>query len=116
MLADVSAAGEASIVGRIGLDFGASMPCPIWSADGRWVASRHRADRPGNSSAYEFAEVWMVDTETGDLRRLPDVAATDIDWAPDGSQLYIAGESGISVLPESSGTTLEHSTTPHSRG
>jgi hypothetical protein len=96
VLADVSATGEASIVGRIELDHKTSMPCPIWSADGRWVAFGTGADRPGNSSAYEFAEVWMVDTETGDLRRLPHLA-TDIEWSPDGSQLYIAGEGGITV-------------------
>ena len=96
VLADVSEAGEASVVGRIDLDFGASLPCPIWSADGRWLAFGTGADRPGNSSAYEFSEVGIVDVETGDLRRLPYVA-TDIEWAPDGSQLYLAGEGGISA-------------------
>lgn len=97
VLADVTTSGEASIVGRIELDHEASTPCPIWSADGRWVAFGTGADRPGNSSVYEFTEVWMVDTATGELRRIHDVAANDVDWAPDGSQLYIAGDGGISV-------------------
>ncbi|WP_243073973.1 hypothetical protein [Microbacterium sp. SS28] len=97
VLADVTTSGEASIVGRFAVDHEASMPCPIWSADGRWVAFGTGADRPGNSSVYQFTEVWLVDTDTSEIRRLPDVAANDIEWAPDGSQLYIAGEGGISV-------------------
>ena len=97
MLADVNAAGEASIVMRLALDDGTSMPCPIWSADGRWIAFIAESDLGRSGSIPDAADAWLVDTQTGDRRRLTGVAATDIEWAPDGSQLYIAGNDGISI-------------------
>ena len=39
----------------------------------------------------------MFDTETGEVRRLPGLSATDIEWAADSSQLYIAAADGIEV-------------------
>jgi Tol biopolymer transport system component len=42
-------------------------------------------------------QVWMVSTDTGEIRRLTGLAGTDIEWAPDGSELYIPDEKGILV-------------------
>jgi hypothetical protein len=42
-------------------------------------------------------DVHVLDTEAGGIRGVTGVFATDLEWAPDGSQLYIAGEEGILV-------------------
>ena len=57
-------------------------PCALWAPDGRWVA---------------FAgggEVWVVDTQTGEIRRLPDLRPSDLEWRPGTDQLAIAGDLG----------------------
>jgi hypothetical protein len=57
-------------------------PCGTWSPDGRWVA---------------FAgggEVWVVDTRTSEIRRLPDLSPVDLDWRPGTDELAIAGDVG----------------------
>src|ERR671911_469745 len=72
----------------IGLDgFGAldslePHPCGTWAPDGRWVALRG----PG--------EVWVVDTQTGAIRRLPDLRPIDLEWRPGTDELAIAGDMG----------------------
>ena len=72
----------------IGLDgFGAldslePHPCGTWAPDGRWVALRG----PG--------EVWVVDTQTGAIRRLPDLRPIDLEWRPTTDELAIAGDMG----------------------
>lgn len=58
-------------------------PCGTWAPDGRWVALRG----PG--------EVWLVDTQTGAVRRLPDLRPIDLEWRPGTDQLAIAGDMGI---------------------
>ena len=57
-------------------------PCAIWAPDGRWVAF-------GGSG-----EVWVVDTQTGAIRRLPDLRPSDLEWRPGTDQLAIAGDMG----------------------
>ena len=108
VIADVSAAGEASMLMRMELDGATSMPCAVWSADGRRVAFYANTDPSGGNSTRDAADVWILDTETGDSRRLADLVATDIEWAPDGSRLYIAGKDGISVysIAEDAARTL----------
>ena len=57
-------------------------PCATWAPDGRWVA---------------FAgggEVWVVDTQTGEIRRLPDLRPSDLEWRPGTDELAIAGDLG----------------------
>lgn len=93
LIADVTADGEASVVKRIGLDDLDHAPCPILSPDGRLAAFGAEVHR-GLSTKVADA-VWVLDTATGDLRRLTGLSATDLEWAPDGSELYIAGEGGI---------------------
>ena len=39
--------------------------------------------------------VWVVDTETDDIRRLSGLNVTDIEWAPDATDLFIASDGGI---------------------
>ncbi len=62
-------------------DFDAN-PCGVWSPDGRWVAVA------GNG------EVWVVDTQTGAIRRLPDFRPSDLEWRPGTDELAIAGDLG----------------------
>jgi hypothetical protein len=61
--------------------FGAHV-CGLWAPDGRWAAF---TDPSG---------VWVVDTETGEIRRLPDLRPVDLEWRPGTDQLAIAGELG----------------------
>ena len=39
----------------------------------------------------------MLDTETNDIRRLSGLTVTDIDWAPDSTELFIANDGRIEV-------------------
>jgi hypothetical protein len=57
-------------------------PCAIWAPDGRWVAFAGTGD------------VWVVDTQTGAIRRLPDLRPTDLEWRPGTDELAIAGDLG----------------------
>jgi Tol biopolymer transport system component len=57
-------------------------PCGIWAPDGRWVAFGGRG------------EVWVVDTQTGAIRRLSDLRPSDLEWRPGTDQLAIAGDVG----------------------
>jgi hypothetical protein len=43
-------------------------------------------------------EVWIADTETDDIRQLPELSTvTDFEWAIDATQLYIADDGAIKV-------------------
>ena len=95
VIADVTAAGEASVAKRIELEGLTNAPCPIWSPDGRLVAFGAGIHRHGWTKAADDA--WVLDTETGGIRNVTGVGATDLEWAPDGSRLYIAGEEGVVV-------------------
>jgi Tol biopolymer transport system component len=57
-------------------------PCGTWAPDGRWVAFAGTG------------EVWVVDTQTGTIRRLPDFRPSDLEWRPGTDQLTIAGDVG----------------------
>ena len=57
-------------------------PCGIWAPDGRWVAFAGTG------------EVWVVDTQTGAIRRLPDLRPSDLEWRPGTDELTIAGDMG----------------------
>jgi Tol biopolymer transport system component len=56
-----------------------SYPCGIWAPDGRWVALRGAG------------EVWVIDTASAAIRRLPDVRPIDLEWRPGTDELAIAG-------------------------
>lgn len=56
-----------------------AIPCAIWAPDGRWAALG------GGGS------VWIVDTETAEVRQLPVYDATDLEWRPGTDQLAISG-------------------------
>lgn len=79
------AAGAPTVIALDGFDvldgFDAH-PCGIWAPDGRWVAF-------GGSG-----EVWVVDTHTGAIRRLPDLRPIDLEWRPGSDELAIAGDMG----------------------
>ncbi len=57
-------------------------PCATWAPDGRWVALA------------STDEVWVVDTQTDEIRRLPDLRPSDLEWRPGTDQLAIAGDTG----------------------
>ena len=57
-------------------------PCATWAPDGRWVAFVGSGD------------VWVADTHTGAIRRLPDLRPTDLEWRPGTDELTIAGDIG----------------------
>jgi len=57
------------------------IPCASWAPDGRWAAF----GGGGN--------VWVVDTETAEVRQLPIHDATDLEWRPGTDQLAVTGRS-----------------------
>ncbi|WP_107771057.1 PD40 domain-containing protein [Nocardioides sediminis] len=59
-------------------------PCGTWAPDGRWVALAGAG------------EVWVVDTQAGAIRRLPDLRPSDLEWRPGTDELAIAGDMGTS--------------------
>ena len=89
VIADLTAAGEVTTTATIAVDDITLPPCPIWSADGRWVAFGAGARNPAADPAY-VTEVWVVDIETSDIRQLSGLNVSDIEWAPDATDLYIA--------------------------
>jgi Tol biopolymer transport system component len=57
-------------------------PCGTWAPDGRWVAFA------GTGA------VWVVDTQTGEVRHLPALRPSDLEWRPGTDELTIAGDMG----------------------
>ncbi|HSN43088.1 MAG TPA: hypothetical protein VLR88_03420 [Propionibacteriaceae bacterium] len=98
VITELSADGEPSDTTTLALDGLAELPCPVWSADGRWLAFGADADGAGVSG------VWVVDTRTNDIRRLTGLWATDLEWAPGASELFIASN-GISIYSTATDTT-----------
>jgi Tol biopolymer transport system component len=69
-------------------------PCATWAPDGRWVAFVGSGD------------VWVADTHTGAIRRLPDLRPTDLEWRPGTDELAIAGDIGPNRAAETSSTPV----------
>jgi dipeptidyl aminopeptidase/acylaminoacyl peptidase len=94
VIADVNAERAASVIAKVDLDL-PHAPCPIWSPDGQWVA--FGAGETGVGPHRRVDAVWLVDAETGEIRTVLEPYVTDIEWAPDGAQVYIASNAGIRV-------------------
>jgi dipeptidyl aminopeptidase/acylaminoacyl peptidase len=75
----VAADGTVSPLTTIPLDGVEDIPCAIWAPDGRWAAL-------GGDGA-----VWVVDTETAEVRRLPGYDPRDLEWRPGTDELAITG-------------------------
>jgi dipeptidyl aminopeptidase/acylaminoacyl peptidase len=81
VITDLSADGVLTATTTIALEGVSDPPCAVWSADGRWLAF----------GVETLDEVWVVDTESDDIRRLTaPPSANDLDWAPDATELAIA--------------------------
>lgn len=93
VITEVGADGSTSGTTTLPLEGLSVPPCAIWSPDGRWVTF-------GAGS-----EVWLVDTVTEELRRLPGYAATDLDWRPGTDELAIAAN-GIHIYSVTTGEVL----------
>ena len=113
VIADVDSQGEASVVRRIELDGIGHAPCPIWSPDASWIA--FGANPHQGKTFTPIDAVWAINTTTDEIRRLTGLAHTDIEWAPDGSQLYIADESGVLVYSLADGQTRTLADTAYTR-
>ena len=96
VISDLTAEGEVASSEVIPLDGLRQQPCPIWSPDGRWVAFGVGSELNTHTNADGVAAgVWVFNTETDEVRRLKGLWVTDIEWAADSSQLYIADADGI---------------------
>ena len=78
-VATVAADGRTTPLRTIPLDDLYGIPCAIWAPDGRWAALGGRG------------AVWVVDTETAEVRRLPGYAPKDLEWRPGTDELAITG-------------------------
>lgn len=78
------AAGTPTVIGLDGFDLPTfePRPCGTWAPDGRWFAFAG------------VGEVGVVDTRTGEIRRVPDVSPSDLVWRPGTDELAIAGDVG----------------------
>ena len=79
------AAGTPTVIGLDGFvvpDRLNPHPCGVWAPDGRWVAFAGTG------------EVWVVDTQTSAIRRLPDLRPSDLEWRPGSDELAIVGDMG----------------------
>lgn len=79
-----------SLLSTIPLEGIGGAPCAIWAPDGRWAALGGEG------------EVLVVDTETGEVRRLPGYSPTDLEWRPGTDELAIADD-GIHLYSVSTG-------------
>ncbi|WP_243074142.1 hypothetical protein [Microbacterium sp. SS28] len=109
-IAVVTAAGEAAVVKEIPLEGFTERACPIWSADGRWIAVGTAPAGPTRRGV--MTEILIIDPESGDIVRLPETTATDFEWAPDGDVLYIADERGVLAYSLADGGTRTIDDTP----
>jgi hypothetical protein len=78
-------AGEPTVIGLDGFDVLPGFdvhPCATWAPDGRRAALA------------AAGEVWVVDTQTKAIRRLPDLRPSDLEWRPGTDELAIAGDLG----------------------
>ena len=95
VITSLSPDGVPSETTTIPLEGATLPPCAIWSADGRWVAfgvaTTARTPDPNR-----VGEVWVVDTESNDIRRLTGLSVNDLEWSPDATELAIAGD-GVSL-------------------
>ena len=91
VITDLSADGVRTATTTIALDGATHPPCAIWSADGRWLAFGVESPAGGPDRRI-VDEVWVVDTQSDDIRRLSGLTAIDLDWAPDATELAIASD------------------------
>lgn len=87
----VAADGTVSPLTTIPLDGVENIPCAIWAPDGRWAAL-------GGGGA-----VWVVDTEAGEVRRLPGYDPRDLEWRPGTDELAITGRAVLDPVPFAGG-------------
>ncbi|MFZ1412605.1 MAG: hypothetical protein WAS07_14225 [Micropruina sp.] len=101
VITKLAADGEPTDTVTIALDGVFNMPCAIWSADSRWLAFGAQVSEPEG-----VGEVWVVDTFTNDIRRrtADNQGVTDLEWAPNASELYMANL-GITVYSATSEKT-----------
>ena len=92
VIADVTAAGDVTTTTTIAVEDVTLPPCPIWSADGRWVAfgagARNRAADPHTSTR----SGWLTPRPRTSVN-CQGSKVSDIEWAPDATELYIASDS-----------------------
>ena len=99
VITDLTAEGDVAASEVIPLDGLRQQPCPIWSPDGRWVAFGVGSGRNVHTWAYG-SRPEASGCSTRRRARFADcrgLSATDIEWAADSSQLYIAAADGILV-------------------
>jgi len=94
VVADLAPEGHVTGSISIPLEGLSAPPCGTWSSDGRWIALGVTVPSLRNLGAGGpiADEVWLVDLDTHAIRRLTGLAATDLEWSPDGTQLAIAND------------------------
>ena len=84
VIVDVEPDGRIGLPATISIEGLDALPCAIWAPDGRWVAFGGGGD------------VWVVDMQTSEIRQLPDLRPSDLEWRPGTDELTIAGDVGTS--------------------
>ena len=83
--------GAAGTPTTIALDgFGASRLSPSRAGSGHPTAD-------GSPCLGDGGDVWVVDTQTGENRHLPDLRPIDLEWRPGTDELALAGDMGMTA-------------------
>jgi Tol biopolymer transport system component len=110
VIADIDANGIVSGAWTIPVGVPFAPPCPIWSPDGRRIAFVvPNVLNSGDQQPAGAGDVWVVTLGGGQVKVLPGVWASDLDWAPDGSRLAIAGGHPPASVPHTGGPLLLYS-------
>ena len=91
------AAGTATVISLDGfeaIDEVGDRPCGVWAPDGRWVALAGKD------------EVWVVDTQTRAIRKVPAPQPSDLEWRPGSDELAIAGHRDRDANPPTQATPV----------
>jgi hypothetical protein len=90
VIVSVGADGSVTPQNTIALEGMSGQPCAIWAPDGRWVAF---GGPDSEDDGFRGSDgVWVVDTETGEIRRLDGYHPHDLEWRPGTDELAITGD------------------------
>lgn len=106
IVADVDADGSLTEAFRVEMETGAAPPCPTWSPAGDRIAAGVR----NSGDLHTAGDIWIVSTDDGTASVLEDRYVphdpfySDMEWSPDGTELAVSDQGGISLYSVAHGS------------